>query len=433
MTGLAQKNGAVFSHVRVANSPDALHAQKLGCAETDVLLAFDLVAALSEEASATLATDRSHAVVNSEAVATAAFQFNREALVDSRYLLTRLNKLIGTDAIATVDATHLATALLGDPIGANFLMVGAAAQRGLLPISVEAIERAIKLNGTAVAFNLSALRLGRLFAADAEKVLAMMPSAESEPEVDQSVEMLIVSRTDHLVAYANEAYAERYRALVARVRVAEQRILPESDALTKAVARIYAKFLAYKDEYEVARLLSSPALMADLKNAFADGASYSFNLAPPILAGRHINGRSRKRAFNSKLMRPLLTLLAHMKPLRGTMLDPFGYFSERKRERALIAEYESLVETVLMNLAANNHRHAVTLLELGDMVRGYGPVKEQSMDAYTKALASALKTFLEGDRADIAPDLGSGLIDQSQKMTVAARAMAEKKTVGQRS
>ncbi|NKJ00957.1 indolepyruvate ferredoxin oxidoreductase family protein [Novosphingobium sp. SG707] len=392
MTGLAQKNGAVFSHIRIAKTPQALNAQRLGRSEADVLLAFDLVAALSDEASLTLAAGRTQVVVNTDVSTTVAFQFNRDATIDTPMLLARLAKHVKADAVSTVDATSIATSLLGDSIGANFFMVGVTAQNGLLPFTTDAVEQAITLNGTAVAFNLSAFRLGRLFASDPERVKAMLPQAEAD---DQNVEALIARRAGHLVAYQNRAYAERYKALVAQVEAVEAVIAPDSVAMTRAVAQVYAKFLAYKDEYEVARLLTSPALVAELKQTFADGATFSFNLAPPILAGRRINGRPRKYAFKAAAMTPFLTLLARCKRLRGTAFDPFGYFDERRRERALIVEYEALVDWVLSRTTVVNYQRAVQVLALGDMVRGFGPVKDAAMAAYASALEAARIAFLE--------------------------------------
>jgi len=393
MTGMAQKNGAVFSHIRIAATPAALHAQKLGRAETDLLLAYDLVAALGEEARSTLIAGRSKAIVNGEIAATAAFQFDRDALIDKQLLLARLGRQIGNEAITQTDATAFATTLFGDPIGANFFIVGEALQRGLLPFGVSAVEEAIRLNGTAVAFNLTALRLGRLYVVRPEKVLAMMPA--SPPPADATLASTIARRVSHLTKYQSAAYADRYRSLVERVAAAEARIKPGSDGLSKAAARVYAKFLAYKDEFEVARILSSPELAAELKAGFANGASYSFNLAPPILGGTPANGRPRKRTFNWRLTKPILSMLAHLKFLRGTPFDPFGYFAERKKERALATQYEELTELVLSNLTPGNHRHAVKLLGLGNMVRGYGPVKAAAMSAYDDALIETRRAFLQ--------------------------------------
>ncbi len=386
MTGLAQKNGAVFSHIRLADTPERISSQKIGRRETDVLLAFDLVAALSDEAASTLEPGRSRALVNSDVTSTVAFQFDRNATVDSGALVQRLTALIGEDAIQRIDATALATEILGDSIAANLFMVGVAAQRGLLPVGTAAIEQAVTLNNTAVAFNLMAFRLGRLYAEQPDRVAAMRRS-EAAPQPDHSLDAVIAARSAHLTDYQGEAYARRYRDLVDRVRQIERATLPESDALTMAVARNYAKLLAYKDEYEVARLLTHPSLRAELDRTFADGAKLSFNLAPPMLPGRTPDGRPRKREFGAAKLRPFLKLLASAKGLRGTAFDPFGRTAERRMERRLIADYEALVETALQRLTPDTHGSATQLLSLADMIRGFGPVKEAAVATYQAKIA----------------------------------------------
>ncbi|MEO4002053.1 indolepyruvate ferredoxin oxidoreductase family protein, partial [Mesorhizobium sp. CAU 1732] len=369
MTGLSQKNGAVFSHVRIARSTGDIHSQKLGRGESDVLLAFDLVAALSAESSATLASGKTLALVNSDVSATAAFQFNRDAKVDNSLLQMRLKRLIGEDAVTPIDATALALALLGDSIAANMFMVGAAVQRGLLPIAPATLEQAIALNGTAVEFNLTAFRLGRLFITDREKVETLLPSTPQRV-LPQTLNEVVAAQSAHLTRYQDAALAKRYKEMIARISNAEQKIGAGKEALALAVARNYSRLLAYKDEYEVARLLTDPRLKADLSRTFGDEASLSFNLAPPIMGGASVNGRPRKREFSTRWMSPLLSVLSKAKRLRGTAFDPFGYTIERKMERRLIVGYEKLVDEVLERLTADNHAAAVKLLSLADMVRG---------------------------------------------------------------
>lgn len=391
MTGLAQKNGAVFSHVRIAGSPDDLRAQRLGRGEADLVLAFDLVAAVSDEAAMTMASGRTRALVNSDVVPTVAFQFNRDAAIDSRLLLARLHRVVGEAATETLDAATLSTALLGNSIGSNLFLAGVASQRGLLPISPSAIEQAVRLNETAVEFNLSAFRLGRLYADDPERVAGFL-SPPSEP-LDAGLDALIERRAAHLARYQNAAHAQRYRDLVAQVRAAEKRAMPGRESLTATVARAYARVLAYKDEYEVARLLTDPALEAELQRNFADGARFSFNLAAPVLAGKPVNGRPGKRAFGMSSLKPVLKLLARAKGLRGTMFDPFGRTAERRGERALIGDYETLVRDVLDSLAPEKLEAADALLGLVEAVRGYGPVKEAALAEYRQKLPGIREAF----------------------------------------
>lgn len=392
MTGLAQKNGAVFSHVRIAAEPGGLHSQKLGRGEADLLLAFDLVAAMADDASATYASGRTRALVNSDVSPTVAFQFDRDASIDTRLLLGRLRRRVGNEAVETIDATALATALLGDTIAANLFMVGVAAQRGLLPVGVEAIERAVQLNGTAVGFNLNAFRLGRLLVADPAAVERLLPARPTP--LAQDLASLVERRAEHLFAYQGQTLADGFRRRVAAVAEAEQAVIPGSDELARAVARTYSRVLAYKDEYEVARLLSSNTLMEEIQRTFGDGARLEYNLAPPVLGGEPVNGRPPKRAFATKWMRPLLSVVARGRRLRGTAFDPFGRAAERRNERALIASYETLLDEVQSGLSAANHARAVTLLSAAEQVRGYGPVKEEAMRAYE----AALPTLLEGYR-----------------------------------
>ena len=392
MTGLAQKNGAVFSHVRIANSADRLHAAKLGQGEADALLAFDLVGAVGAEVLGLLTMGRTRALVNSDVTPMANFQFDRDASIDVQLLLRRLQSKVGPDRVETVDATALASNLLGDSIAANLFMLGVAAQQGILPVGVEAIERAVDLNGTAIGFNLKAFRFGRLFVENPDRVAALLPIAPTP--VEQTLDEVVAHRSAHLVDYQDRALADRYRGMVALVRKAEAAVAPGEEGLTRVVARLYARLLSYKDEYEVARLLSSPELKADLERTFADGGRYEFNLASPSLGGQIVNGRPVKRAFNARWMHPVLRVVARCKGLRGSPFDPFGRTAERRAERALACEYEALVRSVISTLTPETHTAAVTLLGLADMVRGYGPVKDAAMQAYTAALDKAQAAYL---------------------------------------
>jgi indolepyruvate ferredoxin oxidoreductase len=389
MTGLAQKNGAVFSHVRIGRTPGDLAAQKLTRGETDLLLAFDMVAAVEADVTATLADDRSKAVINSAVTPTVAFQFNAAAVPSGSALLSRLQRFTVEATIA--DATRLATSILGDSVGANLFMVGVAAQKGLLPVTTDAVERAIRLNGTAIDFNLRAFFLGRLFVADPARVEALAPIAR-EVTVADNVSALIEHRVRHLTAYQNSRLAERYRAVVARVQRAES-LLSESDILTRAVAVNLSKLLSYKDEYEVARLLTDKNLLKELRDEFGEGASFSYNLAPPVLNGGLDNGRPRKRSFKMGHFQPLLKVLAKIRGIRGTLFDPFGYTAERRAERALILEYEALVDTVLGELRADRLVEAATVLDHVGSVKGFGPVKDASLSEYRRTLPSLMAVF----------------------------------------
>jgi indolepyruvate ferredoxin oxidoreductase len=382
MTGLAQKNGAVFSHVRIADAPSDLHTQRLGRAEADVLLAFDLVAALSQESASTLSEKRTRAIANAAVTPTVAFQFDRDALPQPDALLEQLATRIGHERVTAVDATALALGLTGDAIATNLMVVGMAAQMGALPVNPRSLEEAIILNGVAVKLNLTAFRLGRLFIANPDRVHELMRTMTPAPALPKTLAELVAHRSAHLALYQNQALAQRYRERVAAVHAAEQRAVPGSDALALVFARNYARLLAVKDEYEIARLLSEPALHARIAQTFASGARLSFNMAPAFLPGRAANGRPRKREFPSWIALPVLRLLASFRTLRGTRLDPFGWSAERRSERALRRDYEALVERTLGSLTAESLPGALLLLDEVAAIRGFGPVKEAAMRIY---------------------------------------------------
>jgi indolepyruvate ferredoxin oxidoreductase len=388
MTGLAQKNGAVFSHIRIASSPDRLHAQKVGRGEADLLLAFDMVAGVSDEAATTLAKGRTLALVNGDVLPTAAFQFDRDSAIDKNSLISRLAGLVGEAAVQHVNATGMAVSLFGDSIAANLMMIGVAAQRSLLPVSATAIEQAVRLNNAAVSINLTAFHLGRLFAENQRAVLALLP--EEPKPMAQTVDDIVRLQVERLTNYQDAAYAERYLKLIRKVRDAERKIAPDSEELCRAVSWNYGKLLAYKDEYEVARMLTSRKLKTDLVQTFGQRARYVFNLAPPIFGGKSVNGRPPKREFSARTIWPLLVLLAKAKGLRNTPFDPFGQSTARRVERQLVSDYETLVSEVIETLSPTNHSLAARILGLADSVRGYGPVKDAAVLAYRAALSDAV-------------------------------------------
>ena len=403
MTGLAQKNGAVFSHLRVAAHPRAIPAQRIGRGQADVLLAFDVVAALGDESAMTLRPGGTRAVVNTDLTPTVAFQFNRDVSLDAGLLVERLAAKTDRAALVRVDAAALATRLLGDAMMTTSLLLGVASQQGLLPVRAASLEAAIRLNGVAVAANLKAFRLGRLQVYDPAAVKALAdrhaPVTEAVPK---TLDEIVAHRSAHLARYQDARLAERYQALVAKVAAREAAMEVGKPLLAMAVARNYAKLLSYKDEYEVARMLSDPALYAEIGGAFADGAKLSFNLAPPLLRGRLVNGRPAKRQLSGRL-RPVLALLAKGKRLRGGWADPFGLTAHRRMERALIGEYEALVERTLAATTADNHADAVSILDLASGIRGYGPVKDEAVATYRQKLSALEAAFSDPSRPGAGP------------------------------
>ena len=416
MTGLSQKNGAVYSHVRMASSREAIHTQRLGREEADVMLAFDLIAALAPDSVNTLSAGRTRVIANTKVTPTMAFQFHRDFATSNEALLGQLQQQVGGEATTKVDASSFALAILGDTIGANLFVVGAAAQQGLLPVGLDAIERAIELNDVAVAFNLRAFRLGRLFVTDPDRVVQMATSVQAPKEaIPTTLPEIVAHRMRHLIGYQSAALAERYRTVVKKVRDLEAKVVPGSEALALTVARNYAKLLAYKDEYEVARLLGSSALREELGKTFEDGGRIALNLAPPFLNGKRVNGRPVKREFGSWVL-VVMRVMARMRGVRGSWFDPFAWTRERRMERALITQYEGLVDDVLASLDAGNHSDALTLLALADEVRGFGPVKAAAVETYQARVSSAQKQYHRtGEKVPVVDQLHPAVSGESGK------------------
>ncbi|WP_264448007.1 indolepyruvate ferredoxin oxidoreductase family protein [Novosphingobium sp. JCM 18896] len=400
MTGLSQKNGAVFSHVRIARDTDALGAQKLGVGDAHLALAFDAVAALAKEPAMTYEPQRTRCVVNARVTPTPAFQRNPDLKLDKTLLLNRLEA--NALEMHSVDATGIGLALLGDTIAANLFMLGYASQLGLLPVGPAAIERAVEINAVSVPFNKAAFAMGRLQAAEPARVEAALVQAKPEVEFTPltRLEDIVAHRGELLTAYQNPAYAKRFHKLVAAVASAEARAVPGSTALAVMVARNFAKLMAYKDEYEVARLHCDPTFLAQLKGTFEDGARVRYNLAPPLFSKRDPEtGHLRKREFGP-WVQTAFRVLARLKGLRGTAFDPFGHTAERRMERGLIDRYEMQMRMVAETLTRANHAVAIELASLPAQIRGFGHVKEanvakveaiepQILDKYRSAMTAA--------------------------------------------
>ncbi|SCW34043.1 indolepyruvate ferredoxin oxidoreductase [Sphingobium faniae] len=392
MTGLSQKNGAVFSHLRIADSNDDLGAQKLGIGEADLALAFDAVAGLAKEPAITLSADRTRVVVNARVTPTPAFQRNPDLTLDQSLLVRRLQKM-STD-LHGVDATGLGLALLGDTIAANLFMLGYACQLGLLPVAPAAIERAVEINGVAIPFNKAAFALGRLQAIDPARIEKAVVAHVQELEFQPLTKLneIVAHRTTLLTDYQNAAWAQRYRDLVDIVSKAEALATPGKDGLSVMVARNFAKLMSYKDEYEVARLHADPAFKAQLRDAFEDGAKLRYNLAPPLFSKRDAEGHLVKREFGA-WMGSAFAFLARFKGLRGTAFDIFGYTEERRMERGLIDQYEARMQRVAERLTPLNHAAAVELASLPAQIRGYGHVKHANVEKVRALEPMILKKF----------------------------------------
>jgi indolepyruvate ferredoxin oxidoreductase len=390
--GMAQKGGAVVSHVRVGASPEALHAVRLGAGGANLLLGCDLVVSASADALARLEPGTSRAIVNTHETITGEFTRHPDLAFPTNMLKLSIEAAAGAEACDFLDSTGVATALLGDSIATNMFMLGYAYQKGLVPLGHEAIERAIELNGAAVAMNLAAFRWGRRAAADRAGVEALMAPADSKvvpfAKLSSTLDEIVASRAKHLTGYQNAALAERYKALVEKVRVAEQPT--GKSGLAEAVARTYAKLLAYKDEYEVARLYAEAAFQAELERQFEGDYRLKFHLAPPLFARRDPKtGHLIKQEFGPWML-PAFKALAKLKGLRGTKLDLFGYTQERKQERALIADYEALIAELLGGLSAANHALALKLAAVAADIKGYGHIKDAHLEKARRKQAELL-------------------------------------------
>ncbi|MBM3510105.1 MAG: indolepyruvate ferredoxin oxidoreductase family protein [Alphaproteobacteria bacterium] len=389
MAGLAQKGGAVWSHVRLARTAAEVTSPRIVTGGADLLLAADSVVAAGKEGIALCSPARTAAVVNGHLTPVADFVRHRD--YDFRQAVIESTIRMHVASEPAIEAfTEVAEAALGDAIATNVLMVGYAYQKGLLPLAAAAIERAIALNGVAVKSNVQAFRWGRLLAAEPRRVKTTLGLAPV-PALADSLDELIAARARHLTDYQDAALAERYRALVARVRSAAA-AAGLDERLAHAVARNYAKLLAYKDEYEVARLFTNGAFARDLASQFAGDYRLTFHLAPPFLPGRDANGRPKKREFAAWTL-ALLRVLARARRLRGTAFDPFGYASERRAERVLIADYEATIERMLPRLAPANVEAAIALAALADDIRGFGPIKAAAIAAAEARKAALWAAF----------------------------------------
>jgi indolepyruvate ferredoxin oxidoreductase len=338
-------------------------------------------------------------VINLAEVLSGEFTRNPEFTLPTERLKRTITALAGAGRTHFVNASKLSTALLGQSLGANMFMLGYAYQLGTLPISAQAIEKAIEMNGEAVAMNHAAFRWGRRAAIDLAAVEALARPATVDPvrQMSKSFDEMVVRRVEFLTAYQDAAYAERYRRRVAAAKTAEAAKAPGQSGFAEAVARYLFKLMAYKDEYEVARLYADPAFLAQVKNEIdGDKLRLTFHLAPPLLARRNkTTGEPRKMSFGPWMMK-VFEVLAKLKVLRGTVLDPFGYTAERRTEQQLVRDYEALLDEVIAQLSPDNHRLAVGLAVIPEKIRGFGPVKMRHLTAAKADEVALLEQFRAG-------------------------------------
>ena len=396
MTGMSQKNGSVTSHVKIAATPAQIRAQRIATGEADLILGCDMLTAGAQDAVSKMRPGRSLAVVNLHEQPPGTFAQN----ADWQYPTAQVRQLIeesvgGAEAADFIDATKLATALMGDSIAANLFMLGYAWQKGRIPLTEAALLRAIELNGVGIEANKKSFLWGRRAAVDVRKVTQIAtPSQAIVMQLPQSLDSVLKKRVEFLTAYQDAAYAQGYLTVVNQVRDREN-TLGLGQKLSMAVARSYFKLLAYKDEYEVARLYTDGRFVEQLQQQFDGNFSVKFNLAPPLFAKKDAQGHLVKAKFGSWMWRAF-QLLAKAKGLRGGAFDVFGYTAERKMERALIVGYRELLAKLLVNLTADNAATCVELASLPEKIRGFGHVKERAVAAYRQDQARLLAVLAHG-------------------------------------
>ncbi|KAB0268914.1 indolepyruvate ferredoxin oxidoreductase family protein [Microvirga brassicacearum] len=397
MAGLAQKGGAVYSHVRLANSQDDIHAIRVTAEAAHLVLGCDLVVTGTKKVLSAVKQGQTALIVNTAEVMPGDFTRNADFSLPVERLKRTIGKKGGTDAVSFVDATSIATALLGNAIAANMFMLGYAYQIGKVPLSGAALEKAIALNGEAVAMNLAAFTWGRRAAAEPGVIAATMSDLKAPTPsrvLSENLDQLVARRVEFLTAYQNARYAGRYRALVEKVRAREAEIVPGADSLADAVARSLFKLMAYKDEYEIARLYTDGSFARQVETTFeGEDLRYEFHLAPPLLARKDpTTGVPRKMSFGPWMLKAF-GVLRRMKGLRGTPLDIFGYTHERRTERRSIRDFEVLVGEIIEQLSPANHATAIGLAAIPQKIRGFGHIKERNFTAAKLEEAKLLARF----------------------------------------
>lgn len=398
MMGLAQKGGSVTSHIIVAPAPDNITATHIAAGSASLLLGCDIVTAAANTTLERINTNHTQAIINTHQMMSGDFARDRDTTFPSAELQSAISDTAGDTHCRFVNATHLAEQLLGNTIGANMFMLGFAWQSSAIPIPREAIEKAIELNGQAVDMNTRAFEWGRRAATDQQAVEAIATPTivintpekfglQKKPTLNE----VISDRTKRLTEYQNTKYANRYQQLVQKITEAEKSKTPGLSGVAHQVAINLYKLMAYKDEYEVARLHSDGKLHAAIEAQFEGDYKIHYHLAPPLVSRKDkVTGHLKKREYGPS-MHKRFKMLAKLKTLRGTPADIFGYTAERRAERALIREYETLINSVVQELTASNHSAAVALLSLPDQIRGYGHVKLAAIENYRAELAQ-LKT-----------------------------------------
>ncbi|MCC0029287.1 MAG: indolepyruvate ferredoxin oxidoreductase family protein [Brucellaceae bacterium] len=393
MAGLAQKGGAVFSHIRIAETPEQISAIRVSAGKADLVLGGDLVVSGAGKVLASVREGKTLFVANTAEIMPGDFTHDADFSLPVAQLKKAISRAAGEERAHFVDASGMANALFGNSIGSNMFMLGFAYQHGGLPLSAEAIEEAIRLNGQAVAMNVSAFRWGRRTAHDPAHVRSLVAQArDGSRETGTTLEDIIVRREQFLTGYQNAAYARRYRAIVDKAAAREAEVAGQAGAVTETVARNLFRLMAIKDEYEVARLYADGSFKRQLDRQFSDYSRVEYHLAPPIFARKGSNGLPRKSRYGGWMM-PLFKVLASVRGIRGTLFDVFGYTSERKAEKALLETYKDDIELGLGKLTAGNSSDVSDFLDYPSHIRGFGYVKLKNIDAAKDQRVSLLEAI----------------------------------------
>ncbi len=398
-TGFAQKGGTVLSYVRMAPSPDALHQVRISNGQADAVIACDLVVASSQKALSVLRPNHTRVVANEAELPTADYVLYRDADMQADKRLDLIRNAVGDDHFSCLDASGIAEKLMGDTVFSNVMMLGFAWQKGLLPLSLAALVKAIELNGVAIERNKEAFGWGRVAAVAPDAITDLLDTSKSrlmELKSEPTLDQLIKTRYQHLVNYQSKRWADRYAGLVNQVRRVEESLGQITLLLTRTVAQQLYRFMAYKDEYEVARLFAETDFMKEINETFEGNFKVNFHLAPPMMnKGTDAQGRPKKHQFGPWMFHAFM-FLAKLRGLRGTALDPFRFSADRKLDRTLLNDYQQLVSRMILELDANNYDTFLQLAELPADVRGYGPVREQAAEAIQEKQAQLIKALDTG-------------------------------------
>jgi len=383
--GLAQKGGAVTSHIHIAPTPEDINAVRIPAGRADLLIGCDMVVAGSYDSLAKLDVGIAKAVVNAHPAPTMDFTLNPDAPFPVQSTLDHIQAAVGKEDCHLINASNIATTLMGDAIATNLFMLGYAFQMGFVPLSMDALMKAIELNGVAIEANKKAFSWGRAMANDPDSVIAEVanlsgPKGFMKPSDD--LDEMIARRKQFLIDYQDAAYARRYESLINKIKAKEAEVVKGSDTLSKAVVKSLFKFMAYKDEYEVARLYTDTGFMDKVDRMMEGDYQVKYHLAPPLFAKKDPNTGELKKSEYGPWVKKAFEILPRFKFLRGTAFDPFGYLAERKEERQLIKQFEQTLSIIIDNLNNDTYPLAVEIAELPMKVRGYGHVKDKAIKHY---------------------------------------------------